>query len=110
MRYTVGLLLLWGIVLTTFSQNSGVHTIKIHHRINQSDIDSSYMENGKQLEELSAFIDDGSTHAHIWDSIVISACSSPDGRQNANNRLSYRRAKSFYDYLLNIRQLPPPYT
>ncbi len=66
------------------------------------------MQNGKQLEELSALIDDGSTHEHIWDSVVISACSSPDGRQNSNNRLSYRRAKNLYDYILNIRQLSPP--
>ncbi len=103
----VSLLIVVGLIPTvTFAQNH--HTvdsynghkidIKIHFRYDDSNINSSYMENLATLNLLDSIFNDKALVSTL-DTIAVVALSSPEGSYEYNTRLSERRMVSLESFM-----------
>ncbi len=102
-RVLVILLLLVVVPMTSFAQSmrEEQNSVKIYFRVNNTEIDEAYMDNGKSLNEFAEVInackDDKSARiGHI----SIMSSTSPEGGKAINDRLAEKRAKVITDWLM----------
>lgn len=72
-------------------------TVRISFRVNESAVDTSYADNGRQMSRLDSLLGAGRI-----DSVVILSAASPDGRPAVNRALAQRRAEAVESSLMAI--------
>lgn len=79
---------------------TGEDVLILYFRVNKSDIDLTYMNNGAVVEKINRIV----TEQNIGyiDSLVITAYASPEASSVYNKRLSERRANAVRDYFIKL--------
>lgn len=91
-------LMLWSMVISAQEPASEEIAVTLWFRLSEAQIDKTYRDNGKALEELDHLF---GTYADRIDSVHIHATSSPDGHQTYNRVLSRRRGETVRTFILS---------
>ncbi len=110
MRKILGLLSFFSILMSfpvlSYSQEQWKEeSLSIYFRVNSSEIDSSFNENGRRMNAFAERILQGGAENRAQLHFVINASASPEGGERPNEALALSRAESLADWLMSVTGL-----
>lgn len=110
MRKILGLLSFFSILMSfpvlSYSQGQWKEeSLSIYFRVNSSEIDSSFSENGRRMKAFAERILQGGAENRAQLHFVINASASPEGGERMNEALALSRAESLADWLMSVTGL-----
>ena len=110
MRKILGLLSFFSILMSfpvlSYSQEQWKEeSLSIYFRVNSSEIDSSFNENGRRMKAFAERILQGGAENRAQLHFVINASASPEGGERPNEALALSRAESLAGWLMSVTGL-----